>query len=92
MGYTATTAGSSTFSLGMAVQPLTPAIARAVGIDADSKGLVIGAVSGSSDAGRKGLRRRRRLQLAERPHRRKADLLGRVIQQLDQGLDRPRVA
>ena len=43
--------------LGMAVQPLTSAIARSIGVDADTKGLVIGAVGGNSDAGRKGLRR-----------------------------------
>lgn len=43
--------------LGMAVQPLTTAISRAIGIDTDTKGLVIGAVGASSDAGRKGLRR-----------------------------------
>ena len=41
----------------MAVQPLTSAIARSIGVDADTKGLVIGAVGGNSDAGRKGLRR-----------------------------------
>ncbi|WP_422058865.1 trypsin-like peptidase domain-containing protein [Sphingopyxis sp.] len=43
--------------LGLAVQPLTADIARAVGVDATTKGLVIGAVSANSDAGRKGLRR-----------------------------------
>jgi len=36
---------------------VTPDIARAVGVDAGTKGLVIGAASASSDAGRKGLRR-----------------------------------
>jgi len=43
--------------LGMAVQTVTPDIARAIGVDTATKGLVIAAVSGSSDAGRKGLRR-----------------------------------
>jgi serine protease Do len=43
--------------LGMAVQPLTADIARSIGVDAGTKGLVIGAVSNNSDAGRKGLRR-----------------------------------
>ncbi|QCB53461.1 PDZ domain-containing protein [Sphingopyxis sp. PAMC25046] len=43
--------------LGMAVQPLTSAIARSIGVEADTKGLVIAAVGGNSDAGRKGLRR-----------------------------------
>jgi len=44
-------------SLGLAVQVVTPDIARAVGVDAGTKGLVIGAASANSDAGRKGLRR-----------------------------------
>lgn len=43
--------------LGLVVLPLTPDIARSVGVDATTKGLVIGAVSANSDAGRKGLRR-----------------------------------
>ena len=43
--------------LGLAVQVVTPDIARAVGVDAGTKGLVIGAASANSDAGRKGLRR-----------------------------------
>jgi serine protease Do len=43
--------------LGMAVQPLTPAIAGDIGIARTTKGLVIAAVGSSSDAGRKGLRR-----------------------------------
>lgn len=43
--------------LGLAVQPVTSDIARAVGVDAGTKGLVIGAASANSDAGRKGLRR-----------------------------------
>jgi serine protease Do len=43
--------------LGLAVQTLSPDIARAVGVDAGTKGLVIGAASANSDAGRKGLRR-----------------------------------
>lgn len=43
--------------LGLAVEPVTPEIARTVGIDSNTKGVVIIAVSGSSDAARKGLRR-----------------------------------
>src|SRR3546814_20580395 len=43
--------------LGMAVQPLTADIARDIGIDRNSKGLVIAAVASRSDAGAKGLRR-----------------------------------
>jgi serine protease Do len=66
-------------SLGMAVQPLTPAIARAVGIDPDSKGLVIGAVAGSSDAGRKGLRRGDAILSANRTPVTSAEALAKVI-------------
>lgn len=36
--------------LGMAVQPLTPGIARAVGVDATTQGVVIASVDNSSDA------------------------------------------
>ncbi|MEO1489306.1 MAG: PDZ domain-containing protein, partial [Pseudomonadota bacterium] len=43
--------------LGIQVLPLTPQIARQLGVDPDTAGLVIGAVDPSSDAGRKGLRR-----------------------------------
>lgn len=43
--------------LGMATQPLTSDIARAVGIDPATKGVVIAAVAGSSDAARRGLKR-----------------------------------
>lgn len=43
--------------LGLSVLPLTPEIARSIGVDVTTKGLVIGAVSANSDAGRKGLRR-----------------------------------
>ena len=43
--------------LGLSVQTLTADIARAVGVDVGTKGLVIGAASANSDAGRKGLRR-----------------------------------
>ncbi len=44
-------------ALGMAVEPVTPDIARAVGVDSNTRGVVISAVSGSSDAARKGLGR-----------------------------------
>jgi serine protease Do len=43
--------------LGLQVIALTPRIAGRMGVDEDTKGLVIGAVDPSSDAGRKGLRR-----------------------------------
>lgn len=44
-------------ALGFATQPLSAAIAGQIGIDPATKGLVITAVSGSSDAARRGLRR-----------------------------------
>lgn len=44
-------------SLGLAVQPLTPAIARQVGVPTTTRGLVIGGVDPNSDAAAKGLQR-----------------------------------
>ncbi|WP_136162878.1 DegQ family serine endoprotease [Sphingomonas flavalba] len=44
-------------SLGVAVQPLTPAIARSIGVPADVKGVVITGVDPSSDAASKTLKR-----------------------------------
>ncbi|WP_414903439.1 DegQ family serine endoprotease [Sphingomonas flavalba] len=44
-------------SLGVAVQPLTPAIARSIGVPADVKGVVITGVDPSSDAATKTLKR-----------------------------------
>lgn len=43
--------------LGLQVLEMTPQIARSLGVDADTVGLVIGAVDPNSDSGRKGLRR-----------------------------------
>jgi len=43
--------------LGLAVQPLTPGIARQLGLEANVRGVVIAAVDPSSDAAAKGLRR-----------------------------------
>ena len=43
--------------LGLQVLPLTPQIARQLGADGETEGLVIGAVDPNSDAARKGLRR-----------------------------------
>lgn len=48
---------SSTASLGMAFTPLTPQIARSVGVDPSTRGLVVTATDPSSDAATKGLRR-----------------------------------
>jgi serine protease Do len=44
-------------AIGLAVQPLTPAIARQVGAPANTRGLVIGGIDPSSDAATKGLQR-----------------------------------
>lgn len=44
-------------ALGIAVQPLTPAIARSLGVPGDVKGVVIASVDPSSDAAAKALRR-----------------------------------
>lgn len=44
-------------SLGISAIPLTPAITRQLGIAADTRGIVITGVDGSTDAGAKGLRR-----------------------------------
>jgi len=44
-------------SLGVAVQALTPAIIRQLGVPADTRGVVISAVDQSTDAAAKGLRR-----------------------------------
>lgn len=43
--------------LGLSVQVLTSDIARSIGVETSTKGLVVGAASANSDAGRKGLRR-----------------------------------
>jgi serine protease Do len=48
---------AATASLGLAVQPLTPTIARQVGVPPATKGLVIGGVDPSSDAAARGLQR-----------------------------------
>nr|WP_217352774.1 DegQ family serine endoprotease [Sphingomonas sp. ID1715] len=48
---------AATGSLGLAVQPLTPGIARQVGVPAGTRGIVIGGVDPSSDAATKGLQR-----------------------------------
>tara|TARA_A100001391_G_scaffold166160_1_gene126178 strand:- start:1655 stop:3220 length:1566 start_codon:yes stop_codon:yes gene_type:complete len=44
-------------SLGISAIPLTPGIIRQLGVAADTRGVVITAVDGSTDAGAKGLRR-----------------------------------
>lgn len=44
-------------ALGLSVLPMNPQIASQIGLPADTRGLVIAAVDGTSDAGTKGLRR-----------------------------------
>ncbi|GAA4049770.1 Do family serine endopeptidase [Parerythrobacter jejuensis] len=44
--------------LGLGVVPVTPQIARQLGVEADMEGLAIAVVNPNSDAGRKGLQRR----------------------------------
>jgi serine protease Do len=44
-------------SLGLATQPLTPQIAAQIGVESSTRGLVITAVDGSSDAAQRGLGR-----------------------------------
>lgn len=44
-------------ALGLSVLPMTPQIASQIGLPADTRGLVISVVDGSSDAGAKGLQR-----------------------------------
>jgi len=54
----ATTAPDSTSStLGLAVQPLTPQIARSLGVEQSVRGVVVAAVDPNSDAATKGVRR-----------------------------------
>ena len=65
--------------LGLAVQPLTSDIARSIGVDAGSKGLVIGAASASSDAGRKGLRRGDVILSANRTPVTSSDALAKIV-------------
>jgi serine protease Do len=43
--------------LGMQVMPLSPGVARSLGVPAETKGVVVAAVDPNSDAARKGLRR-----------------------------------
>lgn len=49
--------GISAATLGLAVRPLTPQIARSVGVDPDTRGVVVLGVDPASDAAQKGLRR-----------------------------------
>lgn len=66
-------------TLGLAVQPLTVDIARSIGVDATTKGLVIGAASANSDAGRKGLRRGDVIISANRTPVTTSDALAKIV-------------
>ncbi|ALH82103.1 Do family serine endopeptidase [Sphingopyxis macrogoltabida] len=66
-------------ALGLAVQPLTSDIARSIGVDATTKGLVIGAASANSDAGRKGLRRGDVILSANRTPVTTSDALAKIV-------------
>jgi len=66
-------------TLGLAVQPLTTDIARSIGVDANTKGLVIGAASANSDAGRKGLRRGDVILSANRTPVTTSDALAKIV-------------
>lgn len=73
-------------SLGIAVIPMTPAIARQLGVSADTRGVVINAVDGASDAGAKGLRRGDIILSANnRPTTTEADLNAAIKQARDAG-------
>lgn len=77
--------------LGMAVQPLTPAIARALGVEAGTNGVVIAAVAGNSDAARKGLRRGDVILTANRQAVNSSDALAKAINEA-RGNDRDAIA
>ena len=70
-----------TAALGIGVTPMTPRIARQLGVDADTKGVVVVGTDPSSDAAQKGLRRGDIIVSANRqPIASEADL-GKVIAQ-----------
>jgi serine protease Do len=73
-------------SLGISAIPLTPTITRQLGLPADTRGAVITAVDGSTDAGAKGLRRGDVIITANnRPVASQADLDMAVRQVASQG-------
>ena len=75
--------------LGVTVQPLTPQIARSVGVDSTVQGVVIAAVDASSDAGQKQLKRGDVITAVNfSPVRSAADLSARVAAARSQGRDR----
>jgi serine protease Do len=73
-------------SLGLSAIPLTPSIIRQLGVPTETRGIVITAVDGSTDAGTKGLRRGDVIITANnRPVTSQAELDAAVKQVTDQG-------
>lgn len=68
-------------SLGIAVTPLTPQIARSIGADANAQGVVVLGVDASSDAAGKGLTRGDLITTANRTPVRTAADLARIVGQ-----------
>ena len=68
-------------SLGIAVTPLTPQIARSIGADANAQGVVVLGVDASSDAAGKGLARGDLITTANRTPVRTAADLARIVGQ-----------
>ncbi|MES1973704.1 MAG: Do family serine endopeptidase [Pseudomonadota bacterium] len=72
---------ASASAIGVSVQPLTPALARNLGLDASVQGVVIVAVDPSSDSAQKGLQRGDVILSANRtPTRTAADLAAVIAQ------------
>jgi serine protease Do len=74
-----TTQNATRGSLGLAVQDLTPDIARQLGLASVPRGVVISAVDPSSDAGSKGLRRGDIILSANQQTTASAADLGRIV-------------
>nr|WP_243853023.1 Do family serine endopeptidase [Sphingomonas naasensis] len=72
-------------SLGIAVTPLTPQIARTIGADANAQGVVVLGVDASSDAAGKGLTRGDLITTANRVPVRTAADLARIVGQAKSG-------
>ena len=72
-------------SLGIAVTPLTPQIARSIGADANAQGVVVLGVDASSDAAGKGLTRGDLITTANRVPVRTAADLARIVGQAKSG-------
>ncbi|MDB5694579.1 MAG: protease [Sphingomonas bacterium] len=88
-GATVTPTPANGNGLGVTVLPLTPQIARSVGVDSTIQGVVIAAVDPSSDAGQKQLKRGDVITAVNfAPVRTAADVSARVAAARTQGRDR----